>query len=205
MHHAPLPLRAPTAAFMSGFTPPPNGRVRPARSLPARSLMVTAVGLALLLAAASGSPAFAAKRKARPAIPPELRIVSVIMAPESYTAGTGMLDFIIEVELPKEVDRNVLLEVSSLISSPSRRSMRFLSSRQPVEQTPASILTTPATGESKRRLEVTLSWDGMDQSKQVVHGGEYKYEVKAKLLTVGESGARTHMVSWPKRGTLMVK
>ena len=55
------------------------------------------------------------------------------------------------------------------------------------------------------RIAVTLTWDGRDQTKQVVINGKYGYEVRAKLLVVGENGLRTLMVSWPKHGTLEVK
>ena len=61
-------------------------------------------------------------------------------------------------------------------------------------------------GEGKMsRIAVTLTWDGRDQTKQVVINGKYGYEVRAKLLVVGENGPRTLMVSWPKHGTLEVK
>jgi len=55
------------------------------------------------------------------------------------------------------------------------------------------------------RIVVTLTWDGRDQTKQVVINGKYGYEVRAKLLVVGENGPRTLMVSWPKHGTLEVR
>lgn len=61
-------------------------------------------------------------------------------------------------------------------------------------------------GEGKMsRIAVTLTWDGRDQTKQVVINGKYGYEVRAKLLVVGENGPRTLMVSWPKHGTLEVR
>jgi hypothetical protein len=148
--------------------------------------------------------AFAAKRKRGPVIPPELKIISVMMEPPSYIPGQGTLDFIIEIELPKEIDRDVLLEVSTLISSPSMSSMRFLSSRQSVEKQEHGVSAAPATG-SKPRIEVVLTWDGMDQSKELVAVGTYDYEIRAKLLAVGENGARTRMNAWPKRGNLILK
>ncbi len=148
--------------------------------------------------------AFAAKRKRGPVIHPELKIISVMIAPPSYIPGQGTLDFTIEIELPKEINRHVLLEVSTLISSASMRSMRFLSSRQSIEKQEHGVSAAPATG-SKPRIEVILTWDGMDQSKELVGIGTYDYEIRAKLLAVGENGARTHMNSWPKRGMLVVK
>ncbi|MBA2251416.1 MAG: hypothetical protein H0W13_01735 [Nitrospirales bacterium] len=45
----------------------------------------------------------------------------------------------------------------------------------------------------------------MDQSKELVGTGTYDYEIRAKLLAVGEHGVRTHMNAWPKRGRLALK
>jgi len=101
-----------------------------------------------------------------------------------------------------------LLEVSSLISSQSKRSMRFLASRQAVSDQPASDpppKAQTAADSPPSRIVVKLTWDGTDQTKQLVEHGRYRYEVRAKLLVVGENGPRTQMVSWPKRGTLEVK
>jgi len=148
--------------------------------------------------------AFAAKRKRGPIIPPELKIVSVLIAPPSYVPGDGTLDFTIEIELPKETDRHLLLEVSTLISSPSMRSMRFLSSRQSIDKPEQGVSAAPITN-SKPRIEVTLTWDGMDQAKELAGTGTYDYEIRAKLLAIGENGVRTHMNAWPKRGTLMLR
>ena len=152
------------------------------------------------------SEALAAKRKRGPVVPPELKIVSVIIAPTAYVPGEGTLDFTIEIELPKETAQQLLLEVSALISSPSMRSMRFLSSGQSIDK-PADgdgLSAAPIT-HTKPRIEVMLSWDGMDQSKELAGTGIYDYEVRAKLLAVGENGVRTHMNAWPKRGTLALK
>ena len=74
----------------------------------------------------------AAEAKRRPVAEPDLRIVQVTMSSANYVPGQGMLDVAVEVELPSDLDGDTLLEVSTLISSPSKRSMRFLSARQPV-------------------------------------------------------------------------
>ena len=147
---------------------------------------------------------FAAKRKRGPVIPPELKIVSVMIEPTSYAPGQGTLDFTIEIELPKDTDRHLLLEVSTLISSPSMRSMRFLSNRQSLDKHERDVSAAPAS-DRKPRLKVVLAWDGMDQSKELVGTGTYDYEIRAKLLAVGENGVRTHMNAWPNRGTLALK
>ncbi|HEX9742545.1 MAG TPA: hypothetical protein VGA17_07115 [Nitrospiraceae bacterium] len=138
----------------------------------------------------------AAEAKRRPVTEPDLRIVQVSMSSENYVPGQGMLDVAVEVELPSYLDGDVLLEVSTLISSPSKRFMRFLSARQPVSMPPP---------DGASRMTVTLSWDGADQHEQAVSQGQYTYEIKAKLLAVGEKGPRTLMLSWPKRGTIEVK
>jgi hypothetical protein len=141
------------------------------------------------------------QKSPRPPRPePELKIVELNIAPTPYTPGNGPLQFDVTVQLPKEVDSTTLLEVTSLISSPSRASLRFLTHRQPVEA--FSIVA----GEKERpRVVVALSWDGQDHRKQLVSAGNYSYEVRIKLLTNGEKGPRTTMVAWPKRGTLKVK
>lgn len=197
-----------------------------------RTLATVLVGAMLLVLLQAGVAE--AKRKPQPKSPPDLRILSVTVSSESYFPGHGTLEFAIEVELPKAIAGDTILEVSSLISSPSKRSMRFLSSRQPVEaRLPATSSTamespesshqggpgesTPAGGAGGRavrqssaespppRIAVTLTWDGTDQTKQLVGHGRYSYEVRAKLLAVGEKGPRTQMVSWPKRGTVEVR
>jgi len=253
-----------------------------------------------------------AKRKQPPVVPPDLNILSVVVSPESFTPGESSLSFIIEIELPKELADSTLLEVSSLISSPSKNSLRFLTSRQPVgvggvaagppptqmgagevrgpvaapgatgdgpppaqvgvggvaagppptqmdvgseppgaptERAPGGTRTDaePSTQPSRDpvaspeavgagvgvggvaagppstqdesiggpehespespdiRMTITLIWDGNDQTGQRVQQGRFDYEVRAKLLVVGENGPRTQMVSWPKRGTIEVR
>jgi hypothetical protein len=118
------------------------------------------------------------------------------MSPEAYVAGQGAMDMAVVVELPSDLDGEMLLEVSSLISSPSKRSMRFLSARQPI---------TMPLPDGASRTTVTLTWDGTDQHEQAVGQGRYAYEIKAKLLTVSGKGPRTLMHSWPKRGAIEIK
>lgn len=137
-----------------------------------------------------------AKRKPAPRPEPPLRIVSIVASSAPYSLQSGPLEFSIQVQLPGELDGATILEVSSLISSPSKRSMRFLANRQPVSLPQDRAQPT---------IEVTLTWDGTDQNRQPAQQGTYHYEVRAKLLAVGEKGLRTHMVSWPKRGTVEVK
>jgi hypothetical protein len=133
---------------------------------------------------------------------PNLRLVNVAITPAPYIVGSGSLQLMIQVELPASVKNDTILEVSSLISSPSKRSMRFLVYRQPIDL--SRLSGSPETG--RPRLDVTLVWDGTDQSKQLVQEGRYSYEIKAKLLAAGQNGPpRTQMVSWPRRGVLIVE
>lgn len=133
-----------------------------------------------------------------PVTEPELKIVDLALAPVPYSPGNGTFELAVTVQLPKELDGATILEVSSLISSPSKTSLRFLSHRQEIP---------PPNGHSEppKRLVITLSWNGQDHRKQTAGPGTYSYEVRSKLLMNGEKGPRTMMVSWPKRGTLEVK
>jgi hypothetical protein len=90
--------------------------------------------------------------------------------------------------------------VSSLVSSPSKTSIRFLSLRKPLE----SSVATPVSTEPPR-ISIVLTWDGMDHTKTPAEAGTYHFELRAKLLSNGDKGPRTLMVSWPKRGTLEVR
>jgi len=131
---------------------------------------------------------------------PELKILELNITPTPYAPGSGPLRFSVTVQLPKELNGATLLEVSSLISSPSKTSLRFLSHREGV-QVPAPALV----GAAPPRLTLQLTWDGQDHRRQLAGPGHYSYEVRIKLLDNGEKGPRTIMVAWPKRGTLVVK
>jgi hypothetical protein len=159
--------------------------------------------LGLALCAAFGTNASSAKDKPSRHRPPDLRIVEVTISTEPYSPESGPLELSVEVELPGDLDGATVLEVSSLISSPSKRSMRFLRDRRPVHLHDQADQVRTVDG--KPRALVTLRWDGTDQAKRRVDRGRYNYEIRAKLLAVGEEGPRTQMVSWPKRGTLQVE
>ncbi len=143
-----------------------------------------------------------ARKKTRraPRPEPELKIVDLNVSPKPYEPGNGSLQFTVTVQLPKGVDETAILEVTSLISSPSKTSLRFLAHRQPVELQP-----TDDGGTEHGKLSIELSWDGQDHRKQLAGSGIYSYEVRTKLLSNGEKGLRTIMVAWPKRGTVEVK
>lgn len=143
-----------------------------------------------------------AKRKKRraPRPEPQLKILEVKVNPNPYTVTDGPAEFSALVQLPKNLNGASLLEVSSLVTSPSKTSIRFLSVRQPIEpQTPSDAPPQPP------RVSIVLAWDGMDHNKTAAEAGTYQYELRAKLLVNGDKGPRTQMVSWPKRGTLEVK
>lgn len=160
-------------------------------------------GSLALAATLLGTPTDAAKRP--PAHEPDLRILQVALSPEPYEPQHGVLQLTIQIELPEHLDGATLLEVSSLINSPSKRSMRFLTSREPVGAPSAKTMTGNQPGEGKPRVAVVLIWDGTDQSKEFARRGRYHYEVRAKLLTAGEKSPRTLMISWPRRGVIEVK
>jgi hypothetical protein len=165
-----------------------------------RSLLgILAVCSSLMVFLPAGSDA----KEKPPRVPrsePELKIVDLNVTPTPYALGNGPLQFSVTVRLPKEVDRDAILEVTSLISSPSKTSLRFLTYRQPI-QVPSAV--NGETGRSK--VSIDLAWDGQDHRKQLAGAGIYSYEVRTKLLANGEKGLRTVMVAWPKRGTLEVK
>ncbi|MCS6897357.1 MAG: hypothetical protein NZM29_05230, partial [Nitrospira sp.] len=114
---------------------------------------------------------------------PELKIVDLKIDPVPFEPGNGPLQIMVTVQLPKELDGASILEVTSLISSPSKTSIRFLSHRQPVEvpQADDGVADRP-------RLSVELFWDGQDHRKQQAAAGVYSYEVRTKLLADGEKG-----------------
>lgn len=148
-------------------------------------------------------PADSLSKVKAPRVPrpePELKIVGLNIAPTPYTLGNGPLQFSVTVQLPREVDGSTILEVTSLISSPSKSSLRFLTHRQPIQ------VLSAVDGETGRpKVSVELAWDGQDHRKQLAGVGTYSYEVRTKLLANGEKGLRTVMVAWPKRGMLEVK
>lgn len=164
---------------------------------------VVVAGSLALAATLLSAPTAGAKRP--PAHEPDLRIVQVTLSPDPYEPQHGALQLTVQIELPEHLDGTTLLEVSSLINSPSKRSMRFLTTRQPVGAPPDQTATGRPAGQGKPRVAVVLIWDGTDQSKEFARSGRYHYEVRAKLLTVGEKSPRTLMISWPKRGAIDVK
>ena len=98
------------------------------------------------------------------------------------------------VKVPLSAIDEKVLEVSALITSPTRRTMSFVSQRVPlVEATQGGLL---------RLVPVELVWDGKDQYDQLVVDGSYFYEIQAKVLEDKGNGPRTKIVSHRVQGTL---
>jgi hypothetical protein len=173
------------------------------RSHPQRCKRLTLVFLCLygFLVGVPPTESLAKDKLSRaPRAEPELKIIDLNIAPRPYAQGDGPLQFSVTVQLPRDLNRTRILEVTSLISSPSKTSLRFLTHRQPLQ-----IESTRNGEEERHKVVVDLVWDGRDHRKQVAGVGTYSYEVRTKLLANGERGLRTVMVAWPKRGTLEVK
>ncbi|MCW5797859.1 MAG: hypothetical protein KIT40_05120 [Nitrospira sp.] len=188
---------------MTNSTPAPRISVKRAPTGMTFGLLLLFSGICLL-----GEPnVLLAKTKGKSSVPrpePDLKILSLQAAPMPYRPQEGPFHFIATVQLPKEVDEHLMLEVSALVTSSSMTSLRFLSIRQPVNE---HVQTTPsANGDTpQKHVQVDLEWDGLDHNKQQIPIGSYEYEVRVKLLSNGEKGQRTQMLSWPKRGKIVVK
>ena len=138
----------------------------------------------------------AAKRKKRRYSPPPLKILDISTSPMPFIPGDKPLVITVNVALPKNLSGMDLLEVSSMISFPSKRSIRFLYNRLSLDE------VVNSSGESK--ISTTLLWDGKDQTKQLVSPGTYRYEVRAKLMTNSDGPPLTKIVSLRARGKLEV-
>ncbi len=141
-----------------------------------------------------------AKPNRAPRPEPELKILDLTVSPNPYNISAGPLKFSAVIQLPKELNGATLLEVSSFVTSPSKTSIRFLTTR-----TALAPHSPPADGAPLPRTSLVLTWDGLDHKKSPAGAGLYHYELRVKLLANGEKGPRTRMVAWPKRGTLEVR
>ena len=160
--------------------------------IPSRLFLIT---LVTLLAFVSAPAALHAKRK-KPIPKPPLKIVDITTSPVPFAPGNGPMAITVTVELPKKLDQFDVLEVSSLISVPTRRSVRFLVSRQ--------LLNKVISEDGKSHMKTTLLWDGKDQTRQHVRQGTYTYEARAKLMAREEGFIRAKIVSPYAKGTLDV-
>jgi hypothetical protein len=134
-----------------------------------------------------------AKRNGSQATSP-VKISDVVISPEPFIIGKSALTLTMLVELPSSLRGANVLEVSAMITSPTRRSMSFVAHRRLVDDQEGKVknLTVP----------VELVWDGKDQYHQLVVDGSYFYELQAKLMEDQGYGPRTKIVSHRVHGTL---
>jgi hypothetical protein len=158
------------------------------------------IACAMVLALSADGAWAKSKPVKAPRPEPELKVLELKVSPNPYKVAAGSLEFSALVQLPRELDGATILEVSSLVSSPSKTSIRFLSLRKHLESPAATPISTEPS-----KVSVVLTWDGMDHTKEPAEPGIYQFELRAKLLSNGDKGPRTLMVSWPKRGMLELK
>ena len=134
-----------------------------------------------------------AKKKRKRFISP-VKVEEVATSPNPFIIGQSPLTLSMMVKVPASAKDSKFLEVSALITSPTRRSMSFVSQRLPLaEATQGGLLKV---------VPVELVWDGKDQYDQLVVDGSYFYEIQAKLLADEGHGPRTQIVSHRVQGTL---
>jgi hypothetical protein len=123
-----------------------------------------------------------------------VRISEVVLSPDPFIIGKSALTLAVLVELPPSLHGAFVLEVSVMITSPTRRTMSFVAHRRVVDNQEAKgrNLTVP----------MVLVWDGKDQYHQLVPDGSYFYELQAKLMEDQGYGPRTKIVSRRVHGTL---
>ena len=150
------------------------------------------LGLVLLVLCLSGPVEASSKRVSTSPV----KISDVVISPEPFLIGKSPVIFSMIVELPTFLNGANVLEVSALISSPTRRTMSFVAHRQ--------VLASSSSGGRSSTVPVMLVWDGKDQYRQLVPDGSYYYEIRAKLMEDEGFGPRTKIVSHRVQGTLDV-
>jgi len=168
-------------------------------------MRTVAVALAIgagLLAASFHEPSHAASAKIKGKFP-DLKILSVEATPVPFFLNEHPLTLTITVTLPKSIPDDALLDVTTLITSPSKTSFRLLTNRQAV----ASNAATGADGAKSlpSQVQVMQTWDGTDHTKHIVADGMYDYQVQAKLMVPGKNGPLLREASLKKRGKLEVR
>lgn len=133
--------------------------------------------------------------------PPDLKIRSVDPAPLPFVPDETSLTMTIMVELPRIVSEGTLLDVTTMITSPSKLSITLLSDRQLL---PERTAEEAKNGEASL-VEIIQTWDGTDHTKRLVPAGTYEYQVQAKLMVIGKNGPLTRKTSWKKKGSFEVK
>ena len=133
-------------------------------------------------------------RKKRKRFSSPVKVEEVSTSPDPFIIGQSPLTLSMMVKVPLAGLDDKVLEVSALITSPTRRSMSFVSRRLPLaEVTQGGLL---------RSVPIDLVWDGKDQYEKLVADGSYFYEIQAKVMEEEGYGPRTKMVSHRIQGTL---
>lgn len=151
--------------------------------------LVLALGVFLALSPFSSSEA----KSKRVSVSP-VKISEVVLSPDPFILGKSALQLAVLVALPASLNGANVLEVSAMITSPTRRSISFVVHRRLVDDQESNgrNLTVP----------MVLVWDGKDQYHQLVADGSYFYELQAKLMEDQGYGPRTKIVSHRVHGTL---
>ncbi len=134
-----------------------------------------------------------ARKKKRRYISP-VKVEQVETSPTPFIIGQTPLTLSMMLKVPASAKDSKILEVSALITSPTRRTMSFVSQRL--------SLAEVTQGGQLSLVPVELVWDGKDQYQQLVPDGSYFYEIQAKLMEDKGEGPRTKIVSRRVQGTL---
>ncbi len=133
-------------------------------------------------------------RKKRKRFVSPVRVEEVATYPNPFIIGQSPMTLSMMVKVPLSKVDTKILEVSALITSPTRKSMSFVTQRLPLaEATQGGLLNL---------ISVDLVWDGKDQYDRLVADGSYFYEIQAKILDDKGNGHRTKIVSHRVQGTL---
>jgi len=134
-----------------------------------------------------------ARKKRKRFISP-VKVEDVVISPDPFIIGKSPLTVSMMLKVPLSAVESKVLEVSVLITSPTRRTMSFVSRRL--------SLAEVTQGGTVRMVPMNLVWDGKDQYDRFVTDGSYFYEIQAKLLEDKGNGPRTKIVSHRIQGTL---
>jgi len=134
-----------------------------------------------------------ARKKRKRFISP-VKVEEVATSPNPFIIGQSPLTLSMMVKVPLSTVESKILEVSALITSPTRRSMSFVSRRLSLDEA--------TQGGLRSLVPVDLVWDGKDQYDKLVADGSYFYEIQAKVMEDEGYGPRTKIVSHRLQGTL---
>jgi len=134
-----------------------------------------------------------ARKKRKRFISP-VKVEEVATSPDPFIIGQSPMTLSMIVKVPLSAIDDKILEVSALITSPTRRTMSFVSQRLPFAEA--------TQGGQLSLVPVELVWDGKDQYGRLVADGSYFYEIQAKLMEDEGNGPRTKIVSHRVQGTL---